>query len=120
MIAEEEISKGDQAIIIMTGTTIEIMIGTVGLAETIVDQATDQTMGLEITTDRETLMDQDPTMDPITDHAITMGRAITTDQDPTMAQDQTIDHRKEAILDHLNPNLTLHKKIALNMRAIFS
>jgi hypothetical protein len=70
-------------------------------------------MGQEITTDRETLMDQDPTMDPITDHA------ITTDQDPIMVQDQTIDHRKEATLDHLNPNLILHKKIALNMRAIF-
>ena len=110
MIAEEEISKEGQAIITMTGTTIEIMIGTVGLAETIVDQAMDQTMGQEITTDRETLMDQDPTMDPITDHAITMGRAITTDQGPIMDQDQTIDHRKEATLDHLNPNLTLHKK----------
>ena len=82
MIAEEEISKEGQAIIIMTGTTIEIMTETPGLAETIVDQATDRTMDQEIIMDRETLM----------------------------GQDQTIDHRKEATLVHHNPNLTLHKK----------
>jgi hypothetical protein len=73
---------------------IGIMIETVGLAETIVDQATDRTMDQEIIMDRETLMGQDQTMVP----------AITTDQD------QTIDHRKEATLVHHNPNLTLHKK----------
>ena len=92
----------------MTEATIEVTTETMVLAETIVGQVmgqpTDPITDHAITTDRETLMDQDPTMDPITDHAITMAREITTDQDPIMDLDQTIDHLKEATLVHHNPN----------------